>query len=519
MLSLLAIFKVLLYIVGSIQLAFLLSIPKLKVGHTGYLRAMFFGFAVYPYSYLLYYHTSIDFIARIIATSGVIITFYTALFFISLNGLKLNNRWLVLLRFFSLIIFLVTLLTNVYPDPEIVADHFISGVNLFTYIFTLYIIAGFLFIIVNNVVHRAKNHNTRILVYSFLIFAAVAILTDVIVPIIYQDTGPVFLIGPVSSAIFAAVFFYQIHKASELEMSQSLTRFAFVLLCLFALGALFTINTTLALIQYMAFLVLVITAAIVYAIIRNEQHKHQTLQSNHLATVSYLGDIAHRLKTPLAVIDLKAANALDDGNLEKQTLTEIKNIAHTTAVTMKNLVQVSKIDYGFAHLNRSQTDVSQFLRELKPELTALTHRHRLKLQIAPNIWARVDRDRLREALFNLVDNAVKFSPPQSPIVITLSAQNDHLRLTVTDRGSGMDAETKSHLFERHFQSDDGRQHTGSAGLGLAITKWIVEQHGGTIAVESQLGHGTTFTITLPSLSIVEADKASSSKVKREVVKF
>lgn len=82
----------------------------------------------------------------------------------------------------------------------------------------------------------------------------------------------------------------------------------------------------------------------------------------------------------------------------------------------------------------------------------------------------------------------------------------------------MSAETKSHLFERHYQSDNGREHTGSAGLGLAITKWIIEQHGGAIAVESQVGRGTTFTITLPALPAEKVSGAKNSRVVKKIVK-
>jgi signal transduction histidine kinase len=110
----------------------------------------------------------------------------------------------------------------------------------------------------------------------------------------------------------------------------------------------------------------------------------------------------------------------------------------------------------------------------------------------------LDPERMTQVLGNLVSNALRHTPTGG--TISLSAQkisDNHLTLTIQDTGSGIPAEDLPHIFERFFRGDRVRTRTGSSGLGLAIARSIVEAHKGTIRVESQENHGTSFIITLP----------------------
>jgi two-component system sensor histidine kinase VicK len=119
---------------------------------------------------------------------------------------------------------------------------------------------------------------------------------------------------------------------------------------------------------------------------------------------------------------------------------------------------------------------------------------------------RVDVDRMVQVVTNLLSNAIKFSPPGSTVTVTASRAGRHLDLRVTDRGRGIAAEDMGKLFKK-FQQLDGSnvRSVGGTGLGLAICRGIVEEHGGSIGVESHLGRGATFKVTVPLPAAEGAD--------------
>jgi signal transduction histidine kinase len=128
----------------------------------------------------------------------------------------------------------------------------------------------------------------------------------------------------------------------------------------------------------------------------------------------------------------------------------------------------------------------------------------LEVTAAPNVpSARMDRDRMVQALTNLVANALKFTPRGGRVTVTAGLRRGQLAFSVSDTGPGIPEEALGRLFDRFWRGD--RSDHGGAGLGLAIVRGIAEAHGGSVEVASEPGEGATFTIFLPTVEVVEPD--------------
>ena len=214
-------------------------------------------------------------------------------------------------------------------------------------------------------------------------------------------------------------------------------------------------------------------------------------------------DLAHDLRTPLSILS-GYAEGLKEGRLNGSPA--IYTIMHDEVQHLERLVDdlrtLSLADAGELPLNRRIVDPAALI-----ERTALAHYIRAEAQgVAvsveagadlPNVF--VDTDRMTQVLNNLVGNALTHTAA-GEIHLTAHTQGDSVALTVQDAGAGIAPEDLPFVFDRLYRGDKARQRSpeGSSGLGLAIAKAIVEAHGGTIAVASTVGKGTTFTITLPT---------------------
>jgi signal transduction histidine kinase len=115
---------------------------------------------------------------------------------------------------------------------------------------------------------------------------------------------------------------------------------------------------------------------------------------------------------------------------------------------------------------------------------------------SPRVPVRGDASRLRQLITNLLDNAIKFTDPGGRVSVQAGRDGQQARLLVSDTGVGIPDDRLPHIFERFYQVDPARSSTGS-GLGLSISRWIAEAHGGSIGVASGPGRGSTFAVTLP----------------------
>ncbi len=221
----------------------------------------------------------------------------------------------------------------------------------------------------------------------------------------------------------------------------------------------------------------------------------------------FLRTMSHELRTPLNSIlgftDLLTSGFC--GHLEPQQLSYIKQIevggSHLLGM-ISDMLDLARIDAGAVKLQPVRFAPSQICEALTRLLTAQAREKRLRLIVGhdPRVGdIEADIQKARQIMLNLLTNAVKFTPADGTITVRTAPEGDDwVRISVADTGVGIEPEAIPHLFEEFYQSDRTRdQALGGAGIGLALTKRLVELHGGTIEVESVPGSGATFSFTLP----------------------
>ena len=213
-------------------------------------------------------------------------------------------------------------------------------------------------------------------------------------------------------------------------------------------------------------------------------------------------DLAHDLRTPISVL-MGYAESLRDGLIEPDA--EIFEILYRETRYLQRLVDdlrlLSLHDAGRLELQKQDVDAAEFLehvaRGFRPEAEARGIQVVTDLRQRP-LPVRMDPDRMRRVLDNLVSNALRHTPRGGRITLRAYPRNGHLVLEVEDTGKGIPPEHLPYIFERFYRVDAARSEGGkSSGLGLAIVKALVEAHGGQVSVESQVGRGTRFRLTLP----------------------
>ncbi|WP_042201458.1 sensor histidine kinase [Paenibacillus camerounensis] len=219
----------------------------------------------------------------------------------------------------------------------------------------------------------------------------------------------------------------------------------------------------------------------------------------------FAADASHELRTPLTSIHGFLEVLLRGAADNKEQLYNALNSMHGESKRINKLVEdlllLARMD-GAPQLRVKELLLDGIIGEMQPQLLVLAGSRKVTFDIACGIRGMADPDKIKQVILNLFHNAVQHTDSEKgAILLSLHARNTEAELTVSDNGSGISAEQLPHVFDRFYRSDSSRTRKyGGSGLGLSITKSLVEAHGGAIHAESTPGKGTFFRITLPCLA-------------------
>ncbi|HEV8468651.1 MAG TPA: MASE1 domain-containing protein, partial [Candidatus Limnocylindria bacterium] len=244
---------------------------------------------------------------------------------------------------------------------------------------------------------------------------------------------------------------------------------------------------------------------------RTEQRLRLVAEESARLREEFMSVATHELRTPVAALRgyvQLAQQSLDRGQADRLrgTLKTALRQTDRLASLIAQLLDASQMEAGRLKVERVSTNVSRVAGTAVDAERLATETRRWVVQIEPGLHANVDALRFEQLLVNLLDNAVKFSPAGGTVTVRLLSTGADVRLEVSDQGIGISPDRVGHIFERFYRAHDDRG-IGGLGLGLYISKQIVELHDGRIEVASEPGRGTTFVVTLPRLEapVGEAD--------------
>ncbi len=235
----------------------------------------------------------------------------------------------------------------------------------------------------------------------------------------------------------------------------------------------------------------------------------------------FLADVSHELRTPLAALrtfnELLREKAGDDVAARTEFLEASAQQIERLDWLAQNLLELSKLDSGLIRLDLRPDDLRATILSAVEQAQVSATRRGLSLTAElpeTPLVTRHDPQRLGQVLTNLIGNALKFTPRGGSVRVTLGPKNRGASIQVIDTGVGIDANELPHIFDRFYRGSRANEARGSgSGLGLAIVRSVVEMHGGRVMVESRVGSGTTFTVTLPLDPRTSADAVATGAVR------
>ena len=221
-----------------------------------------------------------------------------------------------------------------------------------------------------------------------------------------------------------------------------------------------------------------------------------------------VADASHELRTPVAVLRAEADVALSQPTRPeaeyREALRVVQDAGRRLSRIVDDLFVLARADGGPVPMRREPLYFDELVADTVRVLRALAAQRDVRIEASPLAETLVhgDPDLLGRLLINLIENAVKYSPPGSTVALRLDHEGDAAVLSITDQGPGIPQEARARVFERFFRADEARPDTASpaphgAGLGLAIAKWVTEAHGGSLALVRSSPEGSEFRVTLP----------------------
>jgi two-component system, OmpR family, sensor kinase len=216
----------------------------------------------------------------------------------------------------------------------------------------------------------------------------------------------------------------------------------------------------------------------------------------------FTADASHELRTPLSLVLSQAELALmKERSPEeyREALRAVERAALRMKSVVEGLLTLARADAKQLALAKEPVALAALVEETAGLLGPLAAQRKVAVTVhAQPAGVEGDRERLRDAVSNLLSNAIRYTPEGGRVDVALAAEGREAVLSVADTGIGIPEKDRPHIFERFYRVDQARaRDKGGSGLGLAITKWVIEAHGGTISFASREGQGTTFTIKLP----------------------
>lgn len=221
----------------------------------------------------------------------------------------------------------------------------------------------------------------------------------------------------------------------------------------------------------------------------------------------FLADVSHELKTPIFAAQGFLHTILDDEDVDDFTrqrfLQKAANSLDALDTLVQDLVTISQLEKGVVRMRRQGFDLVALVHDLFEQLELRAAQRNVRLELFPpnlpetGLRVLADRNRIRQVLVNLIDNAIKYGRENGHVVVTLLESSKAVRISVRDDGPGIPKQHLNRIFERFYRIDKSRSRdSGGSGLGLAICKHIVEAHKSTIRVRSEVGQGTTLEFKL-----------------------
>jgi len=228
------------------------------------------------------------------------------------------------------------------------------------------------------------------------------------------------------------------------------------------------------------------------------------LETSFGALRRFTADASHELKTPLAVLRADVERAMMTGNQTERMVALEESLQEVRRMTdlVESLLTLARADEGRFDIHREPVELQPLVQEVFETALILGEAQgvAVNLPFTADVVVLADRTRLRQLFLNLVTNAIKYTPAGGKVELGVGRHPDNVTFAVRDTGIGIAAADVPHIFERFWRADRVRSRMserGGFGLGLSISQWIAQAHGGTLTASSRLGRGSLFTVTLP----------------------